>query len=34
VVAQRTGHPGWRRMRPPLVELSEREAQDLIARLA
>jgi 4-hydroxy-tetrahydrodipicolinate synthase len=33
VLAHFTGHGGWRRMRPPLLELPEREAQELIAAL-
>jgi 4-hydroxy-tetrahydrodipicolinate synthase len=32
LVAARTGHDGWRRMRPPLVPLAEDQAKDLLAR--
>jgi 4-hydroxy-tetrahydrodipicolinate synthase len=33
VMAHRTGHDGWRRLRPPLLELSDRDAQELVAAL-
>jgi 4-hydroxy-tetrahydrodipicolinate synthase len=31
LLAERTGEPGWRRMRPPLVPLTEDEAASLLA---
>jgi 4-hydroxy-tetrahydrodipicolinate synthase len=33
VMARATGRPGWRRLRPPLLPLSEAHARDLAARL-
>src|SRR5258708_5583092 len=33
-LAHFTGHEGWRRLRPPLVELAEREGQDLVNALS
>jgi 4-hydroxy-tetrahydrodipicolinate synthase len=32
LLAARTGHAGWRRMRPPLVQLADEQARDLLAR--
>lgn len=32
LLAARTGHDGWRRLRPPLVALGRAEADDLVAR--
>lgn len=34
LVAARTGHDGWRRLRPPLVSLGAAEVQDLVTRHA
>jgi 4-hydroxy-tetrahydrodipicolinate synthase len=34
LLAARTGHAGWRQLRPPLVALPEAQAQDLLARHA
>lgn len=34
LLAQRTGHDGWRRLRPPLLPLPEPQRQDLLARHA
>lgn len=34
LLAERTGHAGWRRMRPPLQPLAEAQAADLLARHA
>jgi len=33
-LAHFTGHQGWRRLRPPLVELPEREEQELVKALS
>jgi 4-hydroxy-tetrahydrodipicolinate synthase len=33
-LAHFTGHQGWRRLRPPLVELAEREGQELVNALS
>ena len=32
LLAARTGHDGWRRLRPPLVALDDAQLQDLLAR--